>query len=183
MIPALPTTRVVVAARAIALGLLVTSAYAEPSPYREPLSELRQEMGAPGPPPSEELSRERTRQISRGLRCPVCQGSSIQDSPVESAVNMRRRVQELVEAGYEQRAIEDYFVRRYGEWVLLNPRATGANWIVWLLPALGGGVALGGLVYVVAQWRREEDPVPLPSDTGQAPLDEFERRLLEEIER
>lgn len=172
-----------VCASTLLLCLAAPPAMAEPSPYQEPIVELIGELGEPGPAPSPQEARERAYQISRGLRCPVCQGSSIQDSPVESAVNMRRRVEELVAAGYGERAIEDYFVHRYGEWVLLNPRASGVNWLVWLLPALGGGGALGGLIYTVARWRREEDPVPLPSDRGEVPLDDYERRLLEEIDR
>lgn len=170
------------------VGLLVGAPIAlassgDPESVQAAGVELAPELGAPGPVPTVEQARELTRQISRGLRCPVCQGSSIQDSPVDSAVNMRRQVEELVAQGYGQRQIEDYFVARYGEWVLLSPRATGVNWLVWVVPALGGGGALAALVAVAARWRREEDPVPLPSEVGRAPLDDYERRLLEEIER
>ncbi len=141
------------------------------------------ELGSPGPPPDAATAEALTRTISKNLRCPVCQGSSIQDSPVDSAVDMKRRVGELVALGYDQAQIEGYFVRRYGEWVLLTPRAVGVNWLVWIVPGLAAGGAVVALVTVAARWRREEDPVPLPSEIGQAPLDDYERRLLDEIER
>jgi len=149
----------------------------------EPISDLQDELGPPGTPPATELELdERTRRISKGLRCPVCQGSSIQDSPVDSAVNMRNRVRELVERGYDQEQIHAYFVARYGEWILLAPPAAGLNWLVWIGPALAGGLALAVLAGVAARWRKEPDAVPLPSDTGEAPLDDYEQRLLDEIE-
>ena len=62
----------------------------------ESVEELAQELGPPGEPPATDLeAAERARHISKGLRCPICQGSSIQDSPVESATNMRNRVREM----------------------------------------------------------------------------------------
>lgn len=164
-------------------GWLSLSLASGAEPTADPAIEQRAELGEPGPVPTVEQARERTRTISRGLRCPVCQGSSIQDSPVDSAVNMRKQVEELVAEGYRQRQIEDYFVRRYGEWVLLNPRAVGMNWLVWIAPALAAGIAVSSVVFVVARWRREEDPLALPSERGEAPLDDYERRLIEEIER
>jgi cytochrome c-type biogenesis protein CcmH len=145
-------------------------------------AELAAELGPPGAAPDPRAAEDLTRQISRNLRCPVCQGSSIHDSPVDSAVNMKRQVEEMVALGYGQAQIEGYFVRRYGEWVLLTPRAVGVNWLVWVAPALAAGGAVGALIYVAALWRREDDPVPLPSEVGAAPLDDYERRLLEEID-
>ena len=64
----------------------------------------------------------------------------------------------------------------------MTPRAVGVNWLVWIAPALAAGGAVGALIYVAALWRREDDPVPLPSEVGAAPLDDYERRLLEEID-
>ena len=150
----------------------------------EPLDGLADELGPPGTPPATEAELDSTvRTISKGLRCPVCQGSSIQDSPVESAVNMRNRVRELVKRGYDQDQINAYFAARYGEWILQAPPAAGLNWLAWLGPAAAGGLALAVLAGVAARWRKEPDDVPLPSETGEAPLDTYEQRLLDEIDR
>ena len=153
-------------------------------PMDEPLADLADELGPPGPKPASEAELDAlTLRVSKGLRCPVCQGSSIADSPVDSAVNMRRRVRQLLEQGYDQDQINSYFATRYGEWVLQSPPAAGLNWIVWIGPALGGGLALAVLAGVALRWRKEPDEVPLPSDVGDTPLDRYEQRLLDEIER
>ncbi|MCB9766517.1 MAG: cytochrome c-type biogenesis protein CcmH, partial [Alphaproteobacteria bacterium] len=69
----------------------------------------------------------RTLTLAHGLRCPVCQGMSVADSSSEAAVNMKNRIRELVTAGYTDDQIEDYFIDRYGTWVLLEPPDDGVN--------------------------------------------------------
>ena len=77
---------------------------------------------------------QRTQEIASGLRCPVCQGLSIADSPSEMAVNMKAEVRSMVAKGYTREQIETYFVRSYGEFVLLEPKFQGVNALVWILP-------------------------------------------------
>jgi len=79
----------------------------------------------------------RTKEVAALLRCPVCQGLSVADSPSTMAANMRAQVKELVAAGYDQEQILAYFERSYGEFVRLQPRLRGVNWLVWLAPMLG----------------------------------------------
>jgi len=89
----------------------------------------------------------RTRAISSVLRCPVCQGESIQDSPAELSAQMRALVREQLQAGRTDEEVKQYFVDRYGEWILLEPKPRGANLLLYLAPVL---VVLGGLLFV---WR------------------------------
>lgn len=132
-------------------------------------------------PPQEQLEAT-TYRIASELRCPVCQGLSVADSPSPTAVAMKDRVRELVGQGYSEPQIQDYFVSRYGEWVLLAPPANGLAWLLWLGPA----VLLGGLFFwattTVSSWRRVPDEVPLPSDLGLVAKDPYEARLLAELE-
>jgi cytochrome c-type biogenesis protein CcmH len=79
----------------------------------------------------------RTKDVGALLRCPVCQGLSVADSPSEMAVSMRHQVRDLLAAGYDQEQILQYFERSYGEFVRLRPPLRGVNWVVWLAPALG----------------------------------------------
>lgn len=150
----------------------------------EPSEEVDVDLPPPAsaPPPKDQVEYI-TDGISRKLRCPVCQGSAISDSPAEGAVAMRNRVRELVGQGYTEQQILDYYALRYGEWILLSPKAEGLNWILWTVPPSLAALGFGWLALVVVRWRNEPDDVPLPSDVGEAPIDPYEARLLEELER
>ncbi|NCG19685.1 MAG: cytochrome c-type biogenesis protein CcmH [Rhodobacterales bacterium] len=136
----------------------------------------------PGPAPSAEEVVPRTHAIAVTLRCPVCQGLSVADSTSPAAVAFQRRIQELVALGYTDQQIRDYFIDRYGEWILLDPNMNGLNAVLYLLP----GILLGlGAVWVgatVAQWRKEPSDALLPSEVGAADMDDYERRLLKELD-
>lgn len=104
-----------------------------------------------------EIDRQ-VRQIAAQLRCPVCQGLSLQDSPSELAQEMRDVIRTRLEAGDTPDEVLDYFVGRYDEWILLEPKAEGFNLAVYLLPILamlGGGVLL---VIVGRRWLRARPP-------------------------
>lgn len=98
-----------------------------------------------GPPRGQPLAGaeldQRTRSLAERMRCPICQGSSIADSPSASALAMVAQVRDLLARGYTEEQVLDYFVRSYGEFVLLEPTARGFNLLVWLLPL--AGVLLG----------------------------------------
>lgn len=87
----------------------------------------------------------RARALSKELRCVVCRSESIDDSNAEIARDIRRLVRERLVAGDTDEEVLAAMVARYGEFVLLKPPATGANWVLWLagpgLLLLGGGLA------------------------------------------
>ena len=120
----------------------------------------------------------RTEEVAGLLRCPVCQGLSVADSPSTMATNMRGQVRELVAAGYDQEQILAYFERSYGEFVRLQPPLRGVTWLVWLAPLLG---LAGGAVVVWLALRRPHEAAPaatgdvpgpdtLPDDAALAPF-------------
>jgi cytochrome c-type biogenesis protein CcmH len=88
----------------------------------------------------------RARDISRDIRCPVCQGETIDDSNAPISRDLRLIIRERLVAGDTDQEVVAFIVERYGEGVLFNPPAEGANLILWLAgPALllaGIGVAL-----------------------------------------
>lgn len=96
-----------------------------------------------------ELDRQ-VREVSSQLRCVVCQGVSIQDSPSSLAQEMRGVVREQLEAGRSPEQVKAYFVDRYGEWVLLRPKAEGFNLLIYLLPI---ATILGGALFVFSKAR------------------------------
>jgi cytochrome c-type biogenesis protein CcmH len=93
----------------------------------------------------------RTTALAAQLRCPVCQGVSIQDSPAELAQQMRGVVREQLRAGKNPDDVKAYFVSKYGEWILLEPRASGFNVLIYALPIVA---VLGGLAVVIFAMRR-----------------------------
>lgn len=111
-----------------------------------------------GPPQSAPLSGalldQRTQEVASLLRCPVCQGMSVADSPSTVAVDMKHQVRELLARGYTQEQILKYFETSYGQFVLLKPKTP----IVWILPVIA---LLIGVVIVVFKLRKlEEAPAP-----------------------
>jgi cytochrome c-type biogenesis protein CcmH len=87
----------------------------------------------------------RARDLSRELRCMVCQNQSIDDSEAPLARDIRLLVRERIAAGDSDRQVIDFLVARYGEFVLLKPRFERQTLVLWLVPPLvlfGGGLAL-----------------------------------------
>ena len=94
---------------------------------------------------SDPAKETRARDLSRELRCMVCQNQSIDDSDAPLARDLRLLVRERIAAGDSDAQVIDFLVARYGEFVLLKPRLERHTLLLWLLPPLalaGGGLAL-----------------------------------------
>jgi cytochrome c-type biogenesis protein CcmH len=94
---------------------------------------------------SDPAKESRARDLSRELRCMVCQNQSIDDSEAPLARDLRLLVRERIAAGDSDAQVIDFLVARYGEFVLLKPRLEPHTLLLWLLPPLalaGGGLAL-----------------------------------------
>lgn len=107
---------------------------------------------------------EQVQQVSAELRCPVCQGLSVADSPSGMANQMRDLIRERLKAGESPEAVKAYFVERYGEWILLAPKREGFNLLVWVLPFLGLGGGAVVLVVVLRRWKKRPEPTPASVD-------------------
>ena len=94
---------------------------------------------------SDPVKELRARNLSRELRCMVCQNQSIDDSDAPLARDLRLLVRERIAAGDSDAKVIDFLVARYGEFVLLKPRLERHTLLLWLLPPLallGGGLGL-----------------------------------------
>lgn len=97
-----------------------------------------------------------TRRLASELRCPVCQGLSLQDSPSELSQEMRAIIRDQLLAGKSVDEVKQYFVAKYGEWILLEPEAHGFNLTVYIAPVL---LLLGGaafLYFTARRWTRQQ---------------------------
>jgi cytochrome c-type biogenesis protein CcmH len=94
---------------------------------------------------SDPAKESRARDLSRELRCMVCQNQSIDDSEAPLARDLRLLVRERIAAGDSNAQVLDFLVARYGEFVLLKPRLEPHTFLLWLVSPLalaGGGLAL-----------------------------------------
>ena len=92
---------------------------------------------------------ERARELSKGLRCLVCRNESIDESNADLARDLRLLVRERLVSGDTDSEVIDFVVDRYGEYVLLRPRASGSSLLLWaagpLMLLLAAGVGFGYL--------------------------------------
>jgi len=113
----------------------------------------------------------RARHLSTELRCMVCQNQSIDDSDAELARDLRILLRERLKAGDTDEEVLDYIVARYGEFVLLKPRFSARNAVLWATPVLI--LLAGGLLAVVALRRR--------GNSAAAPLSAEEEAALRDV--
>jgi cytochrome c-type biogenesis protein CcmH len=116
---------------------------------------------------SDPAKEARARNLSRELRCMVCQNQSIDDSEAPLARDLRLLVRERIAAGDSDVKVINFLVARYGEFVLLKPRFERQTLLLWLVPPLllfGGGVALWLHIRRRARSESEVANPPLTAD-------------------
>ena len=75
-------------------------------------------------------------EITKNLRCLICQGQSVYDSDSEFAISIKNLVAEKLEDGNSEKEIYDYLKVRYGDWILYDPEFSKNTYFLWLLPLL-----------------------------------------------
>jgi cytochrome c-type biogenesis protein CcmH len=119
----------------------------------------------------------RAREISSGLRCLVCRNEAIDDSNADFAKTMRLLVRERLVAGDSDDEVVDFIVDRYGEYVLLSPRFTLGNALIWLagpLMLLGGG-------WLAWRYTSERHRAAIAGQDAPPPLSAEEEQRLAEL--
>jgi cytochrome c-type biogenesis protein CcmH len=107
---------------------------------------------------------ERVEAISKRLACPICDGESVFESRNNASANIRTEIRAQVDAGERSNdEIISYFVQRESR-LLLVPKATGFDALVWALPAFAAVCAIAGLVVAFRRWARGADTVPTDDD-------------------
>jgi cytochrome c-type biogenesis protein CcmH len=119
----------------------------------------------------------RARELSRELRCMVCQNQSIDDSEAPLARDLRLLVRERIAAGDSDKAVMDFLVARYGEFVLLKPRFNSHTILLWLIPPLG----LFGGGFGLWRYSRRRGKSADPAGESAGPLTAEEKSRLEQL--
>lgn len=110
----------------------------------------------------EDSESDRVQSLGERLKCPVCQGEPIADSPAEMARAMMEIVAEKVAAGESDDQIVAFFTARYGDGILLDPPFEGKTLALWILPVVA---ALAGVALILGS-RRAPEEVPVGDEEG-----------------
>ena len=113
---------------------------------------------------------ERVRQVASSVRCPTCRGLSAAESDARAAQAVREDIRDRIRAGQPDEEIRAFLVSRYGEDILLKPRARGVAALVWVLPVVVLALGLAGVAFAFRSWRRQRADAP-PTDEDRALVD------------
>ena len=127
--------------------------------------------------PSRPVDEQQMYEIASQLRCVVCQNLSVADSPSEMANQMRAIVRERLASGETPAQVRQYFVERYGDWILLAPPRHGFTLVVWLAPLVAVLVGLAVVALLVRRWTARRRATPPPVDAAMS------ERIRRELER
>lgn len=157
----------------LAAALLLLSAAMLPAARKaqaEPVAAQTPAAGTQAPVagrdvPETQIERD-VRDLATELRCPVCQGLSLQDSPSELSQEMKDVIRTQLQQGRTKDEVRAYFVSKYGEWILMEPRPEGFNLAVYILPVVG---LLAGAAFVfltARKWVRQGGEVDVAEEAN-----------------
>ena len=119
-----------------------------------------------------ESQEDRVDAIVRRVACPICDGESVFESQNNSSQAIRNQVQQLVaDNDLSDAEIVAFIETRYGAQVLLVPKASGFDALVWVLPVVAFVCGLAALVVVFRRWKREAGDMREPTDDDRALVD------------
>ncbi len=85
-------------------------------------------------------------QITKNLRCLICQGQSVYDSQSDFAISMKLVVKNKIDEGKDDEEIYDYLKDKYGEWIVYEPELNQNTFLLWSIPLIL--FAFGGLLII-----------------------------------
>jgi cytochrome c-type biogenesis protein CcmH len=116
--------------------------------------------------------------IARRIACPICDGESVYESRNNASVSIRNEIEAQVRGGVRtDDEIIGYVAERYSGEVLLVPRATGLDTLVWALPVAGLVCGLAGLVVAFRRWGRAARAAPAATAADYALVEQAMRDL------
>lgn len=115
---------------------------------------------------------QRLTNLSKELRCLVCQNETLADSQADLAADLRREIREQIKAGKSDKEIIEFLTARYGQFILYRPQVTPTTYLLWFGPFV---LLIGGLWVLFTYIRQRRDSVT------EKPLSADERRRAEEL--
>ncbi len=115
------------------------------------------------------------RDVAKELRCPTCTGLSVLESDASFSVQIKEQVKEQMQLGKDKDEIVDFFVARYGAWILREPPKQGFNLLAWLVPSVL--LCLGPILIWLLVWKRRVPANTQGVRSGEVILLEMQERL------
>ena len=138
-------------------------------------------------PPQETLD-QRVHDVASQLKCPVCQGESVADSPALISQQMRALIRQQLQSGMSEQQSIQYFRSRYGDRILWSPPQQGFTLLAWLVPP---AVLLLGIIvvfFVLRGWGKTKKASTIPGKPHDDPvesdnheLEQFQMQLAHEL--
>ena len=124
--------------------------------------------------PSKQTLDQRVHDVASQLKCLVCQGESVADSPATLSLQMRGVIRQQLQSGKSEQEVVQYFVSRYGDRILLSPPWQGLTLLTWLVPIalMVGGILL--LFVVLRSWQSHSAKEPIDDRAESVEIDENE---------
>jgi len=124
--------------------------------------------------PSKQTLDQRVHDVASQLKCLVCQGESVADSPATLSLQMRGVIRQQLQSGKSEQEVVQYFVSRYGDRILLSPPWQGLTLLTWLVPIalMVGGILL--LFVVLRSWQSHSAKEPIDDRAESVDIDENE---------
>jgi cytochrome c-type biogenesis protein CcmH len=130
-----------------------------------------------------ETQQERVEEITKRIACPICDGESVFESRNNASRDIRNQVTSFVDANeLGDDEIVGFIETRYGADVLLVPKATGFDALIWVLPAVGLAVGVIGLTIAFRRWRLEAAGTHDATDADRALVEAAMRDADENLE-
>ena len=124
-------------------------------------------------PPQPSLD-QRVHDVASQLRCPICQGESVADSPSQLAQQMRGVIRQQLQSGKSEQEVIQYFRTSYGDQIVWSPPWQGFTLLAWLVPI---GLLLAGIIllfFVLRDWRALAPASSTAGDPEPASVDEVD---------
>jgi cytochrome c-type biogenesis protein CcmH len=125
---------------------------------------------------------ERVREVGSQLKCPICQGESVADSPSFLAQEMRQVIREQLQKGKSEQEVIQYFVNSYGSQIAWSPSWQGFTLLAWLVPIM---LLLGGVVVLyttLRDWRTFAAAPATPTSLSPTTEEDHELANVDEAE-
>jgi len=124
--------------------------------------------------------------VASQMNCPTCVGVNLADCRTQTCSQWRDQIGGMIQKGYSDQEILDFFATQYGDRVLLEPPKHGSTLLLWVLPVVAVLVGGGWLIYTIRRWNKAElapAAVSTPVTPSASPPNDVSEDYLRQVEK